>query len=156
VRARVGGKVVERTWSFTTADPEALDAEAARHLLGRLNDFRKAAGLLPVAFDGGLSDACRKHARYLALNADHPAVQGLGVHNEDPRLPGATPEGARAAKAAVLANLSDPLEAVDGWMSTLYHRVPLLDPRLERVGYGQARLPGGNWAVVLASPRPRR
>src|SRR5262249_6886699 len=84
---------------------------------------------------------CLLHARYVAANAFHPAVRGLGVHNEDPTLPGATPEGARAGKAAVITDAGRPEDAPDGWMSTLFHRLPLLDPDLKRIGFAFARMP---------------
>ena len=29
-----------------------------------------------------------------------------------------------------------PVEAVDNWMNTLYHRLGLLDPNLQRIGFG--------------------
>ena len=34
-------------------------------------------------------------------------------------------------------------------MSTLYHRLPVLDPNLKRVGFGRAALPNGLWTAVL-------
>ena len=90
------------------------------------------------------------HADYVARNHDHPSAQGLGIHDEDPKLPGATPEGAKAGAAATIASrLLDPAASLDNWMATLYHRLPLLDPQLKRVGYGQTPHPQHGWITVL-------
>jgi uncharacterized protein YkwD len=147
--ATVNGRAWSESWSFTTIDPERAESEVGAELLRRVNECRKRAGVAPVVLDDAVSRGCRLHARYVALNFNEPAVQGLGVHNEDMRLPGATPEGARAGKGGVIAIIADPIESVEGWMATLYHRVPLLDPRLKRVGYGQAMVHNRGWVTVL-------
>jgi uncharacterized protein YkwD len=149
LQALVRGTRWKETWSFTTTDPVRYQKEIARDLLGRVNRARALAGLGKVKLDPALAPGCERHARYVVRNIDHPKVTGLGIHDEDPALPGATPEGARAGKAAVIAVISDPAESVDGWMATLYHRLSLLDPRLKRVGYGQAQHPTRGWVTVL-------
>lgn len=149
-KAEVEGKPWQRTWSFTTLrQPDRYSADLDAKMLARVNAARKAAGLKPVRLDAELSRGCQSHARYLSLNQNRPAAQGLAVHHEDADLPGATPEGARAAKESVIAVLLDPQTCVDGWMATLYHRVPIMTPDLERVGFGHARLNGQKWACVL-------
>jgi uncharacterized protein YkwD len=155
--ARVGGQPWKRTWSFTTVeDPDTVMPEVAEKMLARVNYHRRNAGLAPVKLDPELSKGCQLHARYLSRNANNPATRGLEMHREDPSLPGATPEGARAARG-VIAAVSDPLGVVDSWMATLYHRLPILAPNLERVGFGQARFNGRRWSCVLdtASGRTR-
>jgi uncharacterized protein YkwD len=147
--AQVNGEAWQRRWGFTTQDPEKAMGDVAEKVLRQVNAHRKAAGLRLVKLDERLTQGCRQHARYVARNADHAAVQGLGIHKEDASLPGATPEGARAGREAVIATLPDPLQAIDSWMSTLYHRIPILDPDLRRLGYGQAQLPNGHWVAVL-------
>lgn len=113
----------------------------------RLNVHRKAAGLEPVAVDPALSKACAAHAEYLVRNADHPSTRGLGLHSEDPKLPGYSKEGERAGKASVIFVGLEGVEAVDGWMASLLHRIPLLQSRLKKVGYGAAR--GGPAGVIV-------
>jgi len=71
-------------------------------------------------------------------------------------LPGATPEGARAAKESVIATLLDPQICVENWMATLYHRVPVLTANLERVGFGYARMNGRKWVCVLDTGNGRK
>jgi len=108
-------------------------------VLERLNAHRHAAGLEPVAADPGLSKGCSLHAVYLVRNVDHPSTQGLGLHSEDPKLPGYSKEGERAGKAAVIFLGKEGPEAVEGWVGSLLHRIPLLQSRLRKVGYGVAR-----------------
>jgi uncharacterized protein YkwD len=149
--AKVGGEAWQRKWSFRTAG-ESDDADAlAAAAVETLNGYRRAAGVPPVTLDEKRSKACRLHARYLARNIDAPAVQGLGMHDEDMSLPGATAEGRRAGKASVISRLPDPSEVVDGWIDTLFHRIPLLSPDLKKVGYACVRLPDQSWIVVMDS-----
>lgn len=115
--------------------------------LERVNAHRKAAGLEPVALDPALSKGCRLHAEYLVLNRDAPQVQGLGGHKEDPKLPGYTPEGARAGMASDIG-FQPPLECVEMWVNSLFHRIPLLDPNLKRVGFACASGGGGTVSVL--------
>jgi uncharacterized protein YkwD len=115
-------------------------------VLERLNAHRKAAGVELVAADPGLSKGCAAHAAYLVRNVDHPSTQGLGLHSEDPKLPGYSKEGERAGKAAVIFLGKEGPDAVEGWIGSLLHRIPLLESRLRKVGYGLAR--GGPAAVT--------
>ena len=147
--AEVDGKAWEAKWQFGTMDMVAYRARIAERLLAEVNRARKDAGLNAVTLDDKLSGPCQKHADYIVRNLDHPKVQGLGIHDEDATLPGATPEGAKAGKAAVIAIISEPADSVAGWMATLYHRLPILEPGLKRVGYGQTRHPIRGWVTVL-------
>jgi uncharacterized protein YkwD len=147
--AEVAGRPWAQTWRFTTEDPERRQAETARAVVEGVNRARALAGLGAVRLDADLSRGCAAHAGYVVRNLDHPKVQGLGVHQEDAGLPGATPAGAKAGRASVIAVLADPLDSADSWLATLYHRIPLLDPGLKRVGYGQAQHPTRGWVTVL-------
>jgi hypothetical protein len=124
------------------------DAEIAK-VAERINAHRKAAGLEPVAMDPVLSKGCAAHAEYLAKNAAHPSTQGLGLHSEDPKLPGYTKEGERAGKASVIFLGLGGSEAVEGWMASLLHRLPLLQSRLRKIGYGSASGGPATVTVVL-------
>jgi len=148
--AQVNGRPWRRTWSFTTIQqPDRYADDLDEKIVERFNAVRKAAGLSLVRLDPELSRACQSHARYLALNHLHPAAQGMGVHHQDADLPGASPEGAQAAKESVIAVMLNPQMCVENWMATLYHRIPLLRPDLERIGFGHARIQGHKWACVL-------
>jgi uncharacterized protein YkwD len=148
--AEVNERPWRRTWSFTTLrEPDRLDDDLDEKVLQRVNAVRKSAGLAPVRLDAELSRGCRAHARYLALNHRQAAVQGMGVHRQDANLPGASPQGEKAAKESVIAVLLDPHACVENWLATLYHRIPILTPNLDRVGFGLARVQGNKWACVL-------
>jgi hypothetical protein len=129
---------------------QTADADATR-VAERINAHRKAAGLEPVTLDAVLSKGCSAHAEYLVKNADHPSTRGLGLHSEDSNLPGYTKEGERAGKAAVIfLGLAGP-DAVEGWMGSLLHRIPLLQSRLRKIGYGAATGGAAKVTVVLDS-----
>ncbi len=150
IEADVNGKPWSRTWSFTTeddGDPKGLWSEK---LLAEVNRVRKLAKLPPVALDAKLSRGCRLHAIYLVRNAGKKELEGLGPHTEDPQLPGFTLEGQASAKNAVIA-LADPtpMQALDAWVATLYHRVPILETRIDRIGVGVARGQHGQWVSVV-------
>jgi uncharacterized protein YkwD len=150
VVARVDGRPWEKTWTFRTFNDRLEDQrEKALGVVAQLNAARRAAGLGPVALDLELSRGCFAHARYLALHAGHPSTQGLGMHNEDAKLPGHTPEGQRAGRDSVIASGVPPSASVDDWMATLYHRVPLLRPDLGRIGFGFTRGGSNGWINVL-------
>jgi uncharacterized protein YkwD len=157
VKARVGGRAWNYEGKFTTAKETArrpeegpADRDAlAKAIVEQVNGYRKQAGLDAVALDAGLTKGCRAHADYLVRNAGNPATEGLGGHDEDPKLPGYSEEGQRAGKASDIAFDVDPLAAVPDWMATLFHRVPLLDPELARVGFGATRGEKSGWVVVL-------
>jgi hypothetical protein len=124
-----------------TADEQAL------HLV---NHYRQAAGLTPVKLDQALSAGCMEHANYMVQNQGTEAMAGLNAHTQRPGLPGASAAGAACAKAADLfPGVSDLGVAIEGFMAGLYHRRPMLDPQLERIGVGYARLPNGMLAAAL-------
>lgn len=125
---------------------QSTDAETAK-VVERVNVHRRAAGLDPVALDPALSKGCAAHAEYLVRNEDRPSTQGLGLHSEDVNLGGYTREGERAAKASVIYLGLEGSDAVEGWMASLFHRIPLMQSRLRRIGYGSAR--GGRAKVTV-------
>ena len=121
------------------------DAELEQKLLARLNEIRKLAGLDPVELDPTLCYGCRKHSTYLVRNEGR-RTQGGNAHREDAGARGYTPEGAKAAAASVISWGAD-LRAVDDLIASLYHRLPLIDPCLKRVGIGSEK--GGRFGSVV-------
>jgi len=150
--ATIDGKPWKAAWSFTTEPPDARIGDRAateKKVLALLNAYRTTAGVGAVALDPALSAMCEKHAHYLRRNQGHPSTEGLGMHNEDAKLPGYTADGAKAGKAGVITLTHAPLASVPGWIDTLYHRVPLLEPRLQKVGFAAVPLPDRRWVCVL-------
>lgn len=140
----------KKSWSFTTAQLDTRkQAQIAEFTVSRLNRIRQQLGLGKVRLDETLSQGCRNHAHYLVINQDHPSTQGIGMHDESPQLEGFTQEGQIAGKASVIASDASPGDFIDGWVGTLYHRIPLLHPQLKAIGFGLARSPDQNWLAVL-------
>jgi len=91
-----------------------------------------------------------EHANYMLQNQGTDAMVGLNPHTQRSNLPGASAAGAACAKAADLfVGVSDLGVAIDEWMAGMYHCRPMLDPKLERIGIGYARLPDGMLTAAL-------
>lgn len=121
---------------------------APEDVLLAVNVHRERAKLPRVRVAPGLSRGCDLHALYLAKND----WKGLSGHEEDPNAAGYTDEGARSGKRSVIspfAGHESPLEALEGLMATLYHRVSVLTPGLTEVGIGWAwRRDGLGYLVI--------
>lgn len=100
-----------------------------------LNTARKAAGLDTVSISGTLSKGCILHAKYLVLNKGNPLTTGLKAHQEHSKLAGFSKEGEIAGRHSVI-HFVKPHEAINGWLATFYHRIPLLQPSLKEIGIG--------------------
>jgi len=124
--------------------PEATALDPVqRELLDRLNALRKPAlqkgrvtEIVHVELDADLCRGALLHAEYLQKNPAQLAAWP-DAHEEYPDKPGFTTAGSRAGLNSVIdPGAKGPLEAIDTWMSTFYHRLPLLEPGLLRVGWG--------------------
>lgn len=130
-----------------SAKPLAQSAEVVATLTHlnkiRENAFRGDSGWVSerpaVGLDVELSDGCRAHAEYLVRHPEM-AARWPDAHEENPEHSEWTAPGAWAGGHSVIApGGGDGVEAIDQWMGTFYHRTPLLDPGLLRVGLGQSR-----------------
>lgn len=137
-----------------TGAPALAESMIAREAADSLGRHRVVSGLLAV--DGDLEWGAQAHASYLARNYGRPEVAGLRVHEEDMSLPGATAEGATAAKRSHVAS-GDQSAAwmIDGLIGAPLHRHALMDPRLDRIGLGRSgegtRTEPYQWVVDLTS-----
>lgn len=148
--ATVDGKPWRLAWSFTTEDDADGKGVWAAKALAKVNAYRAQSALQPVTLDDKLSRGCLAHARYLAINEGHPALKGLNAHEEDSSLPGASKAGHEAGKASdIAAGDFEPTDAIDAWMATLYHRVPILEPNLRSIGFGCMRGKRFGWVTVM-------
>ena len=109
----------------------ALNQARANGLKGQSPEFPI------VVLDAELSRAAALHARYLTLNPEQKG-RWPDCHAENADARGFSVEGALAGSRSVIAFNSDPLKAVQDWLGTFYHRLPLLDPGLFGVGFGQS------------------
>ncbi len=123
-----------------------LDLEEA--LLEYVNVTRTVAGLPPVALQQNLREAAQSHASFLVAHRDAYAQRGLSAHVEPADLPGFAGESfvdrvaffgyEGHAYAEVVAFKPSSVAAGRSWMESLYHRLPMLTPAVNEVGYGQA------------------
>jgi len=130
------------------APPWVDDAEWAA--LQAVNGVRSSCGLAPLEPVESLSRAARAHAAFLTEHCEDYRRTGLSPHQQDPSWSGflgrdpwdrmiAMGYPARGVgMAEVIAFDNDPDKAVAGWIRTLYHRLPLLDPRTRHGGYGRS------------------
>ncbi len=148
--AQVDGKPWTLAWSFTTEDDADSKGIWAKKALAKVNTYRAQAGLKLVELDDKLSRGCLAHARYLVINEGHPALEGLKAHDEDKSLPGFSEDGRAAGKASdIAAGDNEPIDGLNGWMATLYHRTPILEPGLKTIGFGCARGRRQGWVTVM-------
>jgi uncharacterized protein YkwD len=126
--------------------------EAQTRAMDRTNWYRANAGLPMIDNDAACNEASQAHADYYALHIgsySSGAVPG-GAHAEDPALTeGFSGEsfGDRMKTAGysgnpgfeVMAFLNHPESSVDGWMETVYHRIPFMSPDMIHTGYGGAK-----------------
>jgi FHA domain/Cysteine-rich secretory protein family len=115
--------------------------------LALLNWYRRLSGLEPVSEDSKLSAGDQAHVRYLLANYSEAlrngAMPGGEMHEERDGSPGYSPDGAKAGKQSdvdfVYWHGHQPEGLVNfailDWISGAFHRLPLLNPNLRRVGY---------------------
>lgn len=114
--------------------PLATAASSPHTWISQLNFYRKMANLAEVTEDKSLSKATKKHAQYLVKNEE-------SGHSETPGKPGYSPEGAAAAKKSNVHTAGYPekeADPVDSWMEAPFHALHLLNPGLQKVGFGMA------------------
>ena len=102
--------------------------------LRRLNELRAAAGLPPCELDQEATQACVEHARFLLRHPDHWTWPE--AHEQDPAKEGFTPRGMRAGmRSVIVIHADDAAKSVDSWFGTVYHRFPLLEQEIGRIGF---------------------
>jgi len=122
--------------------------------LDRANWYRWMSGLPPLDLIEAINQAAQAHCDYYVAHFDQYQSTGMSPHNENPAWPdgfsGESPWD-RTAKfgysqgvSEVIAFVRNPVEAVDGWMNTLYHRIPFMDASMMACGYGAAG--SGTWS----------
>ena len=137
--------------------PEGYIPEGATELqieaLARVNWYRWKAGLPTVGLNNAISEAAQMHCEcYVVHLADYSE---MSPHSEKSSWPepcrgeSATDRIAASGGSTgrgvteIIAYLMTPTLAVDGWMETLYHRLPILDPTARECGYGDVIEGGG-------------
>jgi uncharacterized protein YkwD len=128
--------------------------------LERINFYRGSNGLRPIRDDPRLSAAVAAHAHYLMSNFSDDILNARPIpadaYDEQPGRNGYSVEGAGVAQNAQLAwgcSTYDAPDQIDRWVEGPFHRLPMLDPYLADVGYGEASA-NGCWVAALRWPPP--
>jgi len=127
--------------------------------LKEVNRYRAGCGVATVDGHEALNAAAQSHAEFIVNHCQDYYDSKLSVHTQDPSWDGYTGKHPwdRTAHygyqsmgvAEVIGFVNNPEAAVAGWMETLYHRLPLLDPATVEVGYGNAGIGGGGCTYHL-------
>ena len=112
--------------------------------LSRINMYRAMEGLPPLANDPATSEGAQSHAIYLIKNFSHRVRDGSAkssdIGSESARKPFYTSRGSSVASHAEsdfeLGEHQSQDAAIDKWVQGPYHRMLLLNPALQRIGYG--------------------
>lgn len=114
--------------------------------LGYLNRFRAMGNVAPLSEVAALTLGSKLHSQYMVAN--DAAIS----HKEDPALPFYDPAGDQAARNGNVFATSmveaDYNWGINFWVSAPFHLVPMLAPRLERVGYGDYNEAGGDVSMA--------
>lgn len=91
-----------------------------------------------VSLNAELSHNAELHAKYLDWNPSQ-ARKWPDAHEEYYGRKGFSPQGAWAGRQSLIHSISDPSAAIDSWMATFYHRLPLLYPGMFGIGFGAGK-----------------
>lgn len=129
-----------------------------------LEILRAHVGCDPTGHDPAIAKAAQNHADFYVTHAAKYQAAGLSPHSEDAsfgegftgvsfatRMKNAGFTGPPGAE--VMAFSGSPQGAIQGWLETVYHRLPLVDPRTKLMGYGQADNGSARTEVMNTSPR---
>ena len=102
-----------------------------------LNQFRAQAGLPPLTETAVLSEGSLLHSEYMVRNDNGIART---QNNQNPFFTEAGRTAAHNSNIyATNSSESNYVWAMNFWMSAPFHAVPILDPALQTVGYGNIR-----------------
>lgn len=116
---------------------EALEVPAStRSVVAELQELRSHIGVkIAIENDAELGLGCALHAAYLKRHRDQ-AEKWPDCHEEHVDREGYSVAGAWAGRSSVVVSgVRSDQAAIDSWMDTFYHRLPLLHPGLRRIGY---------------------
>ncbi|MEW5706995.1 MAG: CAP domain-containing protein [Actinomycetota bacterium] len=154
------GRLTKDDWKIlltpTTSEPKVLPdpnpTEQQEIAIDRVNYYRSLVGLHSVSLNQTINSAAEAHAAY---NVQNNSVR----HDEDLALEGFTGVwpwdrlkhfgynkytyvtevcSMRWASVNYLLRV-DPVWAIDGWINTVYHRLPILSPLVYEAGFGSAK-----------------
>ncbi|MCK4778460.1 MAG: CAP domain-containing protein, partial [Actinomycetia bacterium] len=119
-----------------------------------LNNYRVLTSLPLVLLNENLNQSAEAHSKYLMINFEdqsafipdyHHEVKGKPEYFAETPLERILLTGYNAAYASEVLTIFWGLnnfdllykEAIDGWVNSVYHRFPVLNPNLTEFGYGE-------------------
>jgi uncharacterized protein YkwD len=130
--------------------PPADLTQQRKAALDKINTVRSTLGVGPLAEDPAIAEGAEAHAYFYLFNIGQSQLQGLGIHTEDPSLPGFTGANSLVRDqhfgytgnrgAEVINQVATADGSVQVWIDSVYHRYPLLAAETNAMGYGQADL----------------
>lgn len=136
-------------------DPDASADQIAG--LDRGNCYRALMGLDPGVLEARLDAASQAHTDYMKSNntLTHQETAGKTGYTGEWVWDRAEAEGypftGGMSMGEVVAYGSDPAGSVDGWMNSVYHRLPFASPEWREAGFGQTGLYSG---MTVVTPWP--
>jgi len=135
-----------------SATPEQIVA------VNYVNEIRSVLGLPFITEVESINKAAQAHAEYFELHCSEYLTSNLSPHQESQAwLEGFTGVDFYDRMLhfgftgnpgwEVMAFIGDPKAAVDGWMETLYHRIPFVNPSTTELGFGTTKGGCYNWAT---------
>ncbi|MBL9079671.1 MAG: hypothetical protein JNL08_19360 [Planctomycetes bacterium] len=90
--------------------------------------------------DAETSLGCELHAKYVMAHQELAEKPGPEIHEEDPAHPEFTRRGQQAGQGNIITangprGAEFARDSVDGWIGTPYHRFPMLEHNIKRLGY---------------------
>jgi Cysteine-rich secretory protein family len=138
--------------------PPLPTGPAEQQALDRLNYYRRLAGTPLLQLHPALVTAAQNHVTYLDLNINDDSANVYWPHGEVEAKPGYTGHWSgdravatgypRSAGWEVISFDNDPIVSVDNLIATVFHRVTMLDPYLEYMGYGHGPVGSGGADVI--------
>jgi hypothetical protein len=135
--------------SASTLQPPTPNGPPEQQALDRLNYYRTLAGALLLQLHPALVTSSQNHANYYLLNYPDSSAWAYGRHGEVVGKPGYTGQwpsdrvkltGYPWSGGWEVINFEDePIRSVEGLIATVFHRVGMLDPYMEYMGYGHGR-----------------
>jgi uncharacterized protein YkwD len=148
--------------AFASVSLEPQDATANSEFdeaLLRINTYRAWLGIAPIKRHPALDSAAQSHADYYRLNFGDPSLAGVGLHQQSPDKPGFTGSSiADRARAhgydgrSTNENIGlsgSMIYTVEWSIATVNHRLPLLDPRYDDIGFGAVNSNGVRIEVIM-------
>lgn len=168
------GRLTAKDWGIfitpSTTEPKVRPdlnpTEQQAIALERVNYYRRLVGVKPVALNKHINKAAESHARYSSQHAiaGHVQIEGetsfSGVWPWDrikyfgyKNYTYVTEVCSARWASPNYALRTDPVWAIDGWMSTVYHRLPLINPNVYEAGFGAVEVNNNiNYVMDFANP----